>query len=63
MENQLRALKEEFLDKRSYPKGAGEVEYREELQRRLHDLSKVASDMTDVNSVTGEYQRKINWKD
>lgn len=63
VENQLRALKEEFLDKRSYPKGAGEVEYRGELQRRLHDLSKVASDMTDVNSVTGEYQRKINWKD
>lgn len=63
IENQLTALKEEFLDKYTTPAISKDIELQDELQRRLHELSEAASDMTDINSVTGEYRRKINWQD
>lgn len=63
VENQLRALKEEFLDKYSSPQVTNDGTLQDELHRRLNCLSQVASKMTDISSVTGEYQRKINWKD
>lgn len=61
VESLLDSLKKELLD--AYP---GEVlkdnvELQGELKRRLNELADVASNMTDVNSVTGEYHRKIEW--
>jgi hypothetical protein len=61
VENQLTALKEEFLEKHTTPAISKDVELQEELHRRLSILSETASKMTDINSVTGEYHRKINF--
>ncbi len=61
IENQLNALKEEFLEQHTTPAISGNVELQEELHRRLNLVSEMASDITDISSVTGEYQRKINW--
>jgi hypothetical protein len=61
VENQLTALKEEFLEKHTTPAISKDVELQGELHRRLSLLSETASKMTDINSVTGEYHRKINF--
>jgi len=62
VENQLNALKEEFLDKHTTPAIAKDMQLQVELQRRLRIVSELASNVTDINSVTGEYHRKINWE-
>lgn len=62
IENQLTSLKE-FLKKTPAPAPGEDGEFKDELERRLNIVSELASDITDINSVTGEYQRKINWKD
>jgi len=61
VENQLTALKEEFLEKHTTPAISKDVVLQEELHRRLSILSNTASKITDINSVTGEYHRKINF--
>ena len=63
IENQLVSLKE-FLNEYPTPNAPEEEkDMKEELERRLNIVSELASNTTDVNSVTGEYHRKINWKD
>jgi hypothetical protein len=62
VEAQLDALKKEFLDVHSNDDIAKGADLQEELKRRLGELAEVASNMTDINSVTGEYRRKISWE-
>lgn len=62
VENQLNALKEEFLDKHTTPAISKDIHLQKELTRRLRVVSEIASGITDINSVTGEYHRKINWQ-
>ncbi len=61
IENQLNSLKE-FLHGHT-PKTVEEKGLKGELARRLTLVKELAVDITDVNSVTGEYHRKIDWKD
>lgn len=63
IEEQLSALKTEFLNVHTTKKISDDSELTGELQRRLHEISEMAIDMTDINSVTGEYRRKIDWQD
>jgi hypothetical protein len=61
VEQQLDALKRDFLDAHTNEEIAEGSDLQEELKRRIGELAEVASNMTDINSVTGEYRRKINW--
>lgn len=63
IEDQLDSLKKDFLDAYSPKNISKRTELKVELVRRLHDLSEVAANVTDVNSVTGEYRRKVDWQD
>jgi hypothetical protein len=61
IENQLDALKKDFLDAYSSEEiSSGELQ--EELKRRLGELAEVAGNMTDISNITGEYRRKIAWE-
>lgn len=61
VEEQLQALKKEFLT--VYPvKKIGESEsLQTELSRRIAIIKEAAENVTDINSVTGQYRRKIKW--
>jgi hypothetical protein len=59
IELQLEKLKTEFLDAHTPEEIAGDLQ--EELSRRIGDIAEVATNMTDVNAITGEYTRKITW--
>jgi hypothetical protein len=61
IEEELENLKKDFLDAHSLEQISEEKDLQEELHQRLESLSKTASDMTDINSITGEYRRKIDW--
>jgi hypothetical protein len=61
IEEELATLKKDFLDTHSLEQISEEKDLQDELHQRLESLSKTASDMTDINSVTGEYRRKIDW--
>jgi len=63
VEAQLELLQKEFLDVHSNEQITEQVDLQDELKRRLNLLIDSASDMTDVNSITGEYKRKIEWQD
>jgi len=63
VEDQLDTLKREFLDVHSNDDIAKGADLQEELKRRLGELAEVAANMTDINSVTGEYRRKISWEE
>jgi hypothetical protein len=60
VEQQLNSLRTEFLDKYSSEDVRESTELQEVLTRKLGELSEVV-ETTDVNSVTGEYKRKIAW--
>jgi hypothetical protein len=60
VEDQLNNLQRDFLNVHSTETITSDVELQDELKRRLGDLAAVVGDMTDVNSVTGEYRRKID---
>lgn len=61
VEEQLESLRKDFLESHSTVEIAEQTDLQTELSRRLGKLAEVASDMTDINSVTGEYKRKILW--
>jgi hypothetical protein len=60
VETQLENLKKEFLDAHT-PEEISEGPMQEELSRRIGEIATVAADMTDINAVTGEYNRMIAW--
>jgi len=63
IETQLASLKKEFLNVHETKDISKKAELSSELSRRLHEITEVAMNTTDINSVTGEYRRKINWQD
>jgi len=59
IEQALNKLRTDFLDS---PNDLAENEdLKGQLKDRLQEISKVAENITDVNSVTGQYKRKISW--
>ena len=63
IEAQLASLKKEFLNVHETKDISKKAELTTELSRRLHEIAEVAMNTTDINSVTGEYRRKINWQE
>ncbi len=61
IEEELAKLKRDFLEDKHGDMEEGEIQ--QELGRRLGELADVASKITDVDSVTGGYRRKIEWED
>jgi hypothetical protein len=61
IEKQLEVLRKEYLSVHTTEQISEQPELQEELKRRLGQLAEIAADMTDINSVTGEYKRKIEW--
>ena len=62
IEEELATLKKEFLDTHSTEAVVDEADLQEELRQRLESITKVAGDISDINSITGEYRRKISWE-
>lgn len=62
IEEELNKLKSDFLDNYSNKQISNEVELQAELKRRLKIVSKKATDITDINSITGQYHRKLSFK-
>lgn len=61
IESQLALLKKEFLDTHSTEQISEGPDLQEELKVRLAGIAEMAEDMNDVNSITGEYRRRIDW--
>ena len=63
VEEQLEALRKEFLSTHTTEEIEEQGDLQEELKRRLGVVMDAASDVSDINSITGEYQRKVSWQD
>jgi len=63
IEQELNKLRKEFLQPHSAEAIHTDEDLKAELSRRLNVLVEMASDVTDINSVTGEYHRKILWRE
>ena len=59
IEDALSKLRTEFLD--VHEDLAENEDLKGQLKERLSEIAKVAESITDVNSVTGQYRRKISW--
>ena len=62
IEEELAGLRKEFLDTHTPEQITEEMDLQDELKRRLNTLAEAATNMTDINTVTGEYRRKIAWE-
>ena len=60
IEDQLDDLQKTYLNVQQEPIRGG-TELQVELKRRLTELVESVSDKTDINTVTGEYSRKVQW--
>jgi hypothetical protein len=60
IETQIEELKKE-LDAHTSKEFDDDKDLQTELHRRLTVLTETAGNITDINSVTGEYRRKISW--
>ena len=60
VEAHLDNLRKEFLDVHTSEE-ISEAPMQEELSRRIGEITTIASNMTDINAVTGEYNRIISW--
>lgn len=63
VEKQLDSLRKEILDVYPAERFKEDPEIQQELGRRIGEIRELATNMTDINSVTGEYSRKISWQD
>jgi hypothetical protein len=61
VEEQLNGLKKNFLDTHTGETLTENKDVQEEFSRKLGELVSVAENMTDINEITGEYQRSIDW--
>jgi hypothetical protein len=61
---QLNAVQKELLDAHPPKAFIDNMELREELGRKLTQISEEAGKVTeqDINTVTGDYRRKVNWE-
>jgi hypothetical protein len=62
VEESLNSLRAEIIDAHPVSAFSDNEELKIELQRRLNLIAQQAASTTDINSVTGEYRRKINWE-
>ena len=62
VEASLNLLRKELLDGHTSSDFSDNEELKIDLQRRLNLIAEQAASTTDINSVTGEYRRKINWE-
>jgi hypothetical protein len=62
VEESLNSLRKEILDAHPVSAFSDDEELKIELQRRLNLIAEQAASTTDINSVSGEYRRKINWE-
>lgn len=62
IDEQLTQLKNEFLDTHTHEQ-LSEPDMQAQLKRRLTEIVEVASDVSDVSSISGTYRRKISWED
>jgi hypothetical protein len=62
IEQSLNSLRKEILDAHPASAFSDDEDLKIELQRRLNLIAEQAGSTTDINSVTGEYRRKINWE-
>jgi hypothetical protein len=63
IEASLDSLRKEILDVHPASAFSDNEELKIELQRRLNLIADQAASTTDINTVSGEYRRKINWND
>jgi len=63
IEEELDNLQRNFLDAYSSEQITKQIDLQSELKRRLGKLAKIAKETTDINSITGQYKRKISWKE
>ena len=61
VEQQLETIRKELLDKYPSEQFSEDMNLQGELKRKLGELVETAT-KTDINSVTGEYRRKIQWQ-
>jgi len=62
VEEQLGALKKEFLDVFPTTQVRDDVELKDELRNRLVAISKTVTDLSDVSEITGQYVRRVAFK-
>lgn len=62
VEQSLDALRKDLIDVNPVSEFTSNEELKIELQRRLNLIADQAASTTDINSITGEYRRKINWE-
>lgn len=62
VEEQLETLRKEILDVYPISKINDEKELQTELSRRLIQIADTAANMTDVDGISSEYRRKIEWE-
>lgn len=63
VESQLESLRKEILDIYPVQKINDEEEIQVELKRKLNEIADVASQTTDINGITSEYRRRIQWEE
>jgi hypothetical protein len=63
VEASLDSLRKEILDVHPASAFSDNEDLKIELQRRLNLIADQAASTTDINSVSGEYKRKINWEE
>jgi hypothetical protein len=63
VEASLESLRKEIIDAHPVAAFSDNEELKIDLQRRLNLIAEQAASTTDINSVTGQYKRKINWED
>lgn len=62
IEDSLNSIRKELIDAHPTAEFQDNEELKVELKRRLNLVAEQAAAMTDVNSITGQYRRKINWE-
>jgi len=63
VETQLESLRKEILDIYPVQKINDEEELQVELKRKLNEIAEVASQTTDIDGITSEYRRRIQWEE
>ncbi len=63
IEKQLLDLKNNFLEKHTSPEIIKSDDLQLELKRKLNLIVKEAGNVSDIDEVTGQYRRKIQWVD
>ena len=62
IEGKLQELRDQILDAYPAEEICDSMNIQGDLKKKLDGLVESAADMTDINSITGQYNRKISWK-